>query len=74
MRRCYVAGHFPTWESAVGGFGSANDLRKLRKAVAADPHSLKAPKPAGPRPKRIQPGQFDGRGQGYCIPFPGQRS
>lgn len=66
-----VAAHFPTWESAVGGFASAGDLRKLRKTMAADPSSLKPPKPEGPRPKRIQPGQFDGRAQGHVLPFPG---
>ena len=65
------AAHFPTWESAVGGFASAGDLRKLRKAMAADPSSLKPPKPEGPRPKRIQPGQFDSRAQGHVLPFPG---
>lgn len=66
-----AAAHFPTWESAVGGFASAGDLRKLRKAMAADASSLKPPKPLGPRPKRIKPGQLDERVQGRVLPFPG---
>lgn len=63
--------HFPTWESAVGGFASAGDLRRLRKQMAMNPASLKPPKPQGPRPKRIQAGQFNSRAQGHVLPFPG---
>ena len=65
------AGHYPTWESAVGGFGSAKDFRQLRKSIAADPNSLKAPKPLGPRPIRIPPGEYNSFGEGHAIPFPG---
>jgi len=67
----FPAGHFPTWESAVGGFGSAKDFRQLRKSISADPNTLKPPKPVGPRPKRIPPGQWDSYGQGHVLPFPG---
>ena len=65
------AGHYPTWESAVGGFGSAKDFRQLRKSIAADPSSLKPPKPLGPRPRRIPPGEYNSYGQGHAMPFPG---
>lgn len=68
------SGHYPTWESAVGGFGSAKDFRLLRKSIAADPSSLKPPKPLGPRPRRIPPGQYNSFGQGHAIPFPGLSS
>ena len=64
-------GHYPTWESAVGGFGSAKDFRQLRKSIAADPSSLRPPKPVGPRPRRIPPGEWDFYGHGYALPFPG---
>lgn len=65
------AGHYPTWESAVGGFASAKDFRQLRKRIAADPSSLKAPKPLGPRPRRIPAGEYNSFGQGHALPFPG---
>ena len=65
------AGHFPTWESAVGGFAGAKDFRQLRKSIAADPSTPKPPKPVGPRPRRIPPGEFDFYGQGHALPFPG---
>ena len=64
-------GHYPTWESAVGGFGSAKDFRLLRKSIAADPNSLQPPKPLGPRPRKIPLGQYDSYGQGHVLPFPG---
>lgn len=66
-----ICGHYPTWESAVGGFGSAKDFRQLRKSIAADPSSLRPPKPVGPRPRRIPPGDWDFYGHGYALPFPG---
>ncbi|KAL3135847.1 hypothetical protein ABBQ32_007405 [Trebouxia sp. C0010 RCD-2024] len=66
-----IVGHYPTWESAVGGFGSAKDFRLLRKSIAADPSSLKPPKPVGPRPRRIPPGEYSFYGQGHAVPFPG---
>ncbi len=69
--RMFPAGHFPTWESAVGGFGSAKDFRQLRKSISADPNTLRPPKPVGPRPKKIPPGQWDSYGQGHVLPFPG---
>ena len=65
------AGHYPTWESAVQGFGGAKDFRQLRKSIAADPNSLKPPKPVGPRPRRIPPGEYDSYGKGHVLPFPG---
>lgn len=66
-----MCGHFPTWESAVGGFGSAKDFRQLRKSISSDPNALRPPKPVGPRPNRIPPGQWDSYGQGHVLPFPG---
>ncbi len=67
----FLAGHFPTWESAVGGFGSAKDFRQLRKSISADPNALRPPKPVGPRPRRIPPGKWDSYGHGHVLPFPG---
>lgn len=63
-----LALHYPTYESAVHGFGSAQELRALRKKAAKQRGSL--PKPQFPLPLK-SPGTFDPEVGQYVIPFMG---
>ncbi|CAG9467833.1 unnamed protein product [Pedinophyceae sp. YPF-701] len=65
-------GHFATYESAVLGFASANDLRAFRKqrGVGPRPQPGAAP-PKGPGPDRISAPAWRPRFSAYAMPFPG---
>ncbi|KAI8103434.1 hypothetical protein M9435_004773 [Picochlorum sp. BPE23] len=63
-----LALHYPTYESAVHGFGSAQELRSLRKEAAKKRGSL--PKPEFPLALK-SPGTFDPEVGQYVIPFMG---
>eukprot|EP00898_Chlorokybus_atmophyticus_P005076 jgi/Chlat1/556/Chrsp103S01131 len=60
--------HFPTWECAVHGFGSASELRKVRKELAA---VKGVPKLPGPRLELKAPYYKESRLGKYALPFPG---
>lgn len=63
-------GHFPTYESAVAGFSSAGELRKLRKEAEQKRGrvDLKVP---GPKPPRQTGPAFDTRLNAWTFPFMG---
>ncbi|GAB4820285.1 hypothetical protein N2152v2_007331 [Parachlorella kessleri] len=63
-------GHYPTWESAVQGFGSAGELGALRKKVAATRGRMELKVP-GPKPKRQTGPAFDKRVGAWTLPFMG---
>ncbi|PSC70768.1 saccharopine dehydrogenase-like oxidoreductase [Micractinium conductrix] len=63
-------GHYPTYESAVAGFASAGELRKLRKEAEQKKGrvDLKVP---GPKPPRQAGAAWDGRLNAWTFPFMG---
>lgn len=63
-----LALHYPTYESAVHGFGSAQELRMLRKEAAKKRGSL--PKPQFPIALKSS-GTFDPEVGQFVIPFMG---
>lgn len=63
-------GHFPTFESAVLGFASAGELRKLRKEAEQRRGKVDLQVP-GPRPPRQTGAVFDARLNAWTLPFMG---
>ncbi|KAI8477053.1 MAG: Saccharopine dehydrogenase-domain-containing protein [Monoraphidium minutum] len=62
--------HFATWESAVHGIGSADELRALRARAKAAGRAA-PPKPPGPRPGGPAGPSWDPSLEAYTLPFPG---
>ncbi|EDQ91000.1 uncharacterized protein MONBRDRAFT_18216 [Monosiga brevicollis MX1] len=58
--------HYATYESAVHGFGSAEELRALRKRMP----KVNVPV-VGPRGPKSSLPRFDQRVNAYALPFPG---
>lgn len=63
-------GHYPTYESAVHGFASAGELRKLRKEAEQKRGRIDLKVP-GPKPPRQTGAAFDPRLQSWTFPFMG---
>jgi hypothetical protein len=65
-----IAGHFPTYESAVYGLGSSKKLSELRKKASRQ-RSVGKIVTVGPRVPMKKAGTFDDRIGSYLIPFMG---
>lgn len=63
-------GHFPTYESAVQGFASAGELRRLRKDAEQKRGKVDLKVP-GPKPPRQAGAAFDPRLNAWTFPFMG---
>ena len=69
-----IAAHYATFESAVHGFGAADELRALRrrfKGAHPDVPPLPALPLVGPKPRRRDGLFWDERTRSYALPFVG---
>lgn len=64
-------GHFPTWESAVHGIASAEELSKVRRQAKTALHREKEPPMLGMKPPRHTGPHYEKRLGAYTLPFIG---